>query len=265
MKPYYKDKWVTLYCGDALECMQDILQDDQFEWVNLVIVDPPFNLNKEFDTLMSAEKYKTWCDKWITLCWDMAQDDASFFLMTIQEYVGDMMEFLELGGEFRNQIIWFNSSMPVKTRFCIGYQPILWYAADAKDYVFNYGAETRQSNAALPWGRENKAHSIKDIWDDIPFISGGCMAAKEAILAPGSKRKAHSAQMPLALANRMIKYCSNEGDTVFDPFAGSGTTLVSAKRLKRKAIGIERNKDYCDIIVRRLKERAPIQMKDMFE
>lgn len=248
MLPYFQKDNITLYygkCDDVLPVLQ--------EKATLIIADPPFNLNKEFDTPMTSEQYYAWCDSWISQCWQATTDNGSFFLMNIQEHIGEMMMSMKKHGTFRNQIIWFNSTMPVKNRFCIGYQPIIWYVKNIKDYIFNYGSEKRVSTAALPWGKKNHAHSLKDIWDDIPFISGGCMASKEAVLAQGTKKKAHPAQMPLHLAERMIQYCSNEGDLVVDPFAGSGTTLLSALALNRKCVGIEANKEYCDLIVSRLK------------
>jgi DNA modification methylase len=178
--------------------------------------------------------------------------NGSFFLMTIQEHVGAMWEPLSKGGTFKNMIVWKNSSMPVKNRFCIAYQPILWFVKDPENYTFNYGFEKRESNVVLPWGRKNNAHSIRDIWDDIPFVSGGCISSKEAILAPGTKRKKHPAQMPVKLANRMIGYCTNEGDTVLDLFCGSGTMPFACSLSGRKCIGIEKSPIYCDDIVKRV-------------
>lgn len=177
--------------------------------------------------------------------------------MTYQDRVGDMMALLEGAGfHFRNLIVWHNSSMPVKNRFCIGYQPILYYVWDLKNFTFNFGAERRESDAALPWGRKNKAGSIRDIWDDIPFVSGGCMASREAILEPGSKRKAHPAQMPLRLAERMIRYTTNPGDLVLDPMMGSGTVPVVAKALGRSVVGIEKIAAYYELAKRRLVEES---------
>lgn len=248
MKPYFENDQIVLYQGECESVLPELPKT-----VSLVIADPPFNLKKEFDEDRTKQEYLQWCDNWIQLCWDRVSDRGSFFLMTIQEHVGSMMGSLEKVGSFKNLIVWHNSSMPVKTRFCIGYQPIVWYVRNEKDYIFNYGSEQRQSTAVLPWSRQNNAHSIRDIWDDIPFISAGCMASKEAILEPGTKRKVHSAQMPVRLAERMIKYCSNENDLILDPFAGSGTSLVAAQRHRRRAIGIERSEKYCDLIVSRIK------------
>ena len=221
--------------------------------IDLVFADPMFNLNKEYASSNDyREDYYDWCKQWIKKCWGLLNDSGCFWLMTIQEHLGQKFSTMEEYGSFRNMVIWFNSSMPVKNRFCIGYQPLLWFVKDLKNYTFNYGVEKRVSQAALPWGRENKAGSIKDIWDDIPFISGGCMASKEAILQDGTKKKVHPAQMPLALAKRIVSYCTNPGDTVLDPFMGSGTVGVVCAQLDRKFIGIDISEQYFNLTKTRL-------------
>lgn len=265
----HKTDYCSLYHCDVFDGLNYI--DD--ESVDLIIADPPFNLNKDFDVFMSSTEYIQWCDDWIQKCWKKVKPNGSFFLMTIQDHIGAMMNSLSSKGFFRNQIVWFNSSLPVKDRFCIGYQPILWYVKNLENYTFNYGAEKSVSKTrSLPWGKKSNVFSLKDIWDDIPFISGGCMASKEALfVGDGSRKKKHSAQMPINLASRMIKHCSNEGDTVLDPFSGSGTTLISCKLLNRKSIGIERNEEYCSLIIDRLNgdlekySRNKQQRKDIFE
>jgi DNA modification methylase len=220
----------------------------------MVFADPPFNLSKEFDTEMEEDEYLDWCGSWVWLATDAIKENGSFYSMTIQEYVGSMMAHLGQRCWFRNQIIWHNSSMPVKNRFCVSYQPILFYVRNIEDYVFNFGVQKRKSTAAIPYGKSNKAGSIRDIWDDIPFVSGGCMASKEAIFEPGTKKKAHPCQMPIALPARAILYSTNEGDLVLDPFMGSGSTLLAAKLNGRRAIGIERSERYCEIAAKRLEQ-----------
>jgi DNA modification methylase len=240
-----------IYNQDCLIGMQQL----DNESIDLIIADPPFNLNKVFDKKLSLQEYYDWCNDWITISINKLKPTGSIFVMTAQEHVGEMMYCLGKWSCFRNLIIWFNSSMPVKNRFCRGYQPILYYVKnERKHFTFNYGIEKRNSKAALPWNRKNKAGSIKDIWDDIPFISGGCMASKEAILERDSKKKVHSAQMPIKLAERMILYCSNIGDIILDPFVGSGTVPLSAKNNERNFIGFETNKKYYNLANERLND-----------
>ena len=229
--------------------------------VDLIVADPPFNLGKKYSQKKNNDKkkrdeYVAWCKAWLTECHRVLKPTGSLFLMNIQNNVWFLQAHLEeLGMVFRNTIIWKNSSMPVKNRFCVSYQPILYYAKTEK-FVFNFGVEKRDSDAALPWGRTNKAGSIRDYWDDIPFISGGCMAAKEAILVdpPKNKKKVHPCQMPVKLAERMILYTTGKGDTVLDPFMGVGATADACLKHDRLFVGIELEPRYVECSKKRLIE-----------
>lgn len=238
---------ISLINDDCLNVLDDIEPNS----VDLIFADPPFNLNKEYEKNMSTSEYYNWCFLWIEKGWRILKPTGSFFIMNAVDHIGQMQVFCNEFGIFRNQIIWLNSSMPVKTKFCQGYQPILWYTK-TENYTFNYGAQKRVSTAAIPYGKKNTAGSIKDIWDDIPFISGGCMASKEAILRDGSKRKFHPAQMPVALGSRIILYCSNERDHIVDLFAGIASMGVACQRLKRNYTGIEIKKEYYEKAIQRL-------------
>ncbi len=243
--------------------MRHLINEDCITWaingtipekMDLVFADPPFNLGKEYETPMSEQDYLAWCSKWIEVGVSLLAPNGAFWLMTRQPYVGHMMLMLEkMGLHFRDLIVWLNSSMPVKHHFCIGWQPLLWYVKNLDEYTFNYGAERRESSAAIPWGRKNNAGSIKDVWDDIPFVSGGCIPSKQTIFRSGTKRKAHPAQMPLGLSDRIVKYCTNPGDTVVDLFAGSATMGVSCTELNRHYYGLEKHPGYHELALWRMR------------
>ena len=245
----YEDK---IICGDCIEILRNIPRDS----IDLIFADPPFNLSKNYgekvnDDLLFSD-YMEWVKEWLTECYAILKSTGSIYVMNIQENIWIFQKILyDLGMIFRNTIVWKNSSMPIKNRYCINYQPIIYYVK-SKNYTFNHKAENHISSAAMPWNRVNKGNLMIDQWNDIPFISGGCMASKEAILLKGSSHKAHPAQMPLKLAERVIKFSSNEGDIVLDPFVGSGTTAVAAKMLDRHFIGIEISEDFCNIARDRL-------------
>jgi adenine-specific DNA-methyltransferase len=260
IRPFFEAGGVTLYCDDCLRVMRRLGDHS----VDLVFADPPFNVGKEYEVNMPLSEYYIWCDQWVRAASRVLTLSGAMWMMTIQEHVGRMMQSMAGLLHFRNMVIWHNSSMPVKNRFCIGYQPLLWYVKDSENYTFNFGVESRNSTAALPWGRKNKTGSLKDIWDDIPFVSGGCMASKEAIFRPGTKKKAHQAQMPLKLARRIVNYCTNPGDTVLDLFCRSGTMAIACMELGRKFIGVEKAAGYCELIqervVKALNAPEPCQM-----
>lgn len=245
----FKDK---IICGDCLNVLREIPPKS----VDLIFADPPFNLgidyHKKVDDNLPIEEYMGWIKEWLTYCHVILKDTGSIYIMNIQENIWMFQKvFYDLGMIFRNTIVWKNSSMPVKNRFCINYQPIIYYVK-SKDYTFNHKAESHISGAAMPWSRVNKGNLMIDQWNDIPFISGGCMASKEAILLKNTNKKAHPTQMPLKLAERIIRFSSNEGGVVLDPFVGSGTTAVSAKMWERHFIGIDMSEDFCNIANSRL-------------
>jgi len=93
---------------------------------------------------------------------------------------------------------------------------------------------------------------VTDVWDDIRELTSGYFAGEEAIRDSKGNR-VHTQQSPIALLLRIILASTLPGDTVLDPFAGTGTTLVVAHQLKRNSIGIEIDPEYIKIIENRLK------------
>ena len=97
---------------------------------------------------------------------------------------------------------------------------------------------------------------MTDTWDDIRELTSGYFAGDEAIKKENGERF-HKQQAPIALLLRIILSSTKIGDTVLDPFAGTGTTLVVAEQLRRKSIGIEIDSDNIECIKSRLKEVSP--------
>ena len=245
----------TIYCIDCIKGLQQIDNDS----VDLIFADPPFNLGKKYGNYNDKrDDYYEWCHDWIGCCRKVLKSTGSIYIMNVQQNIWMIQKSLEdYGFLFRNIIIWKNSSMPVKNRFCINYQPILFYTK-SKKYTFHYDAEKHISNAVIPWGRKNKGFRMIDQWNDIPFVPGGCMASKEAILKKDSKAKAHPCQMPIKLIERILKFSTNKNDIVIDPFIGSGTTAVACKKLQRHFIGFEINPEYVKIAKKRLSDYSTI-------
>jgi site-specific DNA-methyltransferase (adenine-specific) len=245
---------IDIHCGDVLDILPS-LPKDGFE---LVFADPPFNLDKQYKGQQdnrSRKDYIDWSRRWLGASTGLLTPNGGIYIMTIQADIWIYQQFLEEQGFiFKNVIAWRNSSIPVKNRYCINYQPIIFFTRSTK-YTFNCKAESHLSNAVLPWGRENKGHLMIDQCNDIPFIAGGCMASKEAILEPGTKKKAHPCQMPLRLAERIVKFSSNPGDNVLDVFMGSGTMAEACKKLDRNYTGIDKVQEYCDIAKARLDKK----------
>lgn len=100
-----------------------------------------------------------------------------------------------------------------------------------------------------------------DYWSDIPFVYAGSIKHKEAIMDPGTNSKAHPAQMPEGLAERVLSFSCPPSGAALEVFMGTGTLLRVAKDLGIKAVGVELSERYCEIAANRmLQPRIPLRL-----
>ena len=245
-----------IICGDCLQVMSEIPDVS----VDLVFADPPFNVGKAYWD--KRDNYEQWCASWIRECFRLLKPTGTFYLMTLPRHLSHTMRSMDAGGIFVDQIIWRTTSLnATRKQYLRSYQLILEYAK-TEEYLFHPRAEIVMRTHTVRLGQLKKKPElasgypgrIGNLWDDIKFIAGGCMAPREAILQKGSKKKAHPCQMPEKLAARAIKFSSDPGDIVLDPFIGSGSTAVAARRGNRRYIGIEIERSYCRLARKRLNE-----------
>ena len=164
---------------------------------------------------------------------------------------------MEKHGVFVNKIEWRNvSASHAKKQFWPSTQSIVVFGKTA-EYKFNTYAQTRKiSSQNLRWGgysTEPKGQLL-DYWDDIPFVYAGSVSHPEAILKPGTNEKAHPAQMPVNLACRAILFSTDKGDTVLDPFCGSGTTAIASIKTGRNFVGFELQPEYIELSNKRIEQ-----------
>lgn len=228
--------------------------------VDMVFADPPFNQNKDYGNYNDNKDYNEyleWCEKWIAECWRVLKRHGSFYLMNNSHNTHYMAQIMDEYGIYRNTIVWLRAFASRADRYNPYHQDILFYTKSDGHY---FDKDSEFLPYEKDWGCKEKyktenGRRLNDVWHDISPIVAGCQASKEAILVgEGNKHKRHPAQMPLRLADRMIKAPTKQGWIVFDPFVGSGTTLISAMLLGRQAIGIDNNPYYCDIVVHRIKD-----------
>ncbi len=232
--------------GDCLEVMAGMPDES----VDVVFADPPFNVNKPYQDRRS--NYQEWCTEWISECFRLLKPTGSFYLMTITRHLEWVLSVMA-PHTFINLITWRNvASCSSRRTFWGEYQPIVLYGkSDA--YIFNTYAQ-RTLHPINRWGKMTTAPQgqMKDRWDDIQFIWAGNNRHPEAVMRPGTNRKAHPCQMPIALAARAILFSSSEGDLILDPFSGSGSTAIAAMRTGRHYIGIDNDAGYCEIARERI-------------
>jgi DNA modification methylase len=235
------------------DCIETLSKMDS-ESIDLIFADPPFNVGLKYQGFKdNNENYFEWSREWISECFRVLKPTGSFYLMTLDKNLAGTLPIMEDHGVFINIIKWKNvSSGSSKKTFWPSSQPIILYGK-TKDYIFNTFAEKNNGFKCWDKNRESKGQLL-DYWDDIPLVYAGSIKHKEAIIEPGTNKKAHIAQMPEHLVGRAIKFSTNEGDLVFDPFMGSGTTAAACKKLKRNFIGSEISKYYYDLSNKRLNQ-----------
>tara|TARA_B100000700_G_scaffold310319_1_gene390746 strand:+ start:166 stop:1233 length:1068 start_codon:yes stop_codon:yes gene_type:complete len=232
--------------GDSLEILKKI-PDKTFD---LVFADPPYNMqigeklkrpdnskvngvNDKWDQFSSFKHYDDFSKSWLKECRRVLKDNGSIWV------IGTYHNIFRLGYHIQNLNYWMlndviwkkNNPMPnfKGTRFTNAHETLIWASKNKKSkYTFNY-----QSLKCL-----NDDLQMRSDWT-FPICSG-----KERLKKNG--KKVHSTQKPEALLHRIILATTNKGDIIFDPFLGTGTTAVVAKKLGRKYFGIEKDNKYFD-------------------
>ncbi len=240
--------------GDSLKLLKKIPSKS----IDLVFADPPYNLQlretlyrpdqttveavtNDWDKFDTYADYDKFCLNWLSECKRVLKDDGALWV------IGSYHNILRLGTSIQNlgfwilnDIIWHKTNpMPNfrGTRFTNAHETLLWCTTSQKaKYTFNY-----QNLKEL-----NEGKQMRSDWY-IPICSG-----KER-LRENNKKRSHPTQKPEALLYRILLSSSNKGDTILDPFLGSGTTAVMAKKLQRNFIGLEQDKEYIKLAKKRLK------------
>ena len=244
------------------DCLKEIkkIPDKSFD---LVFADPPYNMqigekltrpdasivngvNDRWDQFNSFKHYDEFCIAWLNECKRILKDNGSIWV------IGSYHNIFRLGYHLQNLDYWLlndviwrkNNPMPNfrGTRFTNAHETLIWASKNKKSkYTFNY-----QSLKCF-----NDDLQMRSDWT-LPICNG-----KERLKKNG--KKIHSTQKPEALLHRIILATTNKGDAIFDPFLGTGTTAVVAKKLGRKYFGIERDKKYFKAANERIKKARVIE------
>lgn len=227
--------------------------------VDLMIVDPPYNLTKNFGKSTFKERensaYQQWFDEWLSKTVRLLKDNASIYICADWK---TSIAIPEIAGKYfllQNRISWEREKGRGASNNWKNCLEDIWFFTKSKDYTFNLEAVKVQRRVIAPY--RDKSGLPKDwvqndderyrltapsnIWTDIsiPFWSM-------------PENTPHPTQKPEKLIAKLILASSNPGDLVFDPFVGSGTTAVTAKKLGRHYVGIEREKEYVALALKRL-------------
>lgn len=227
MRPYYADEAVTIWHGDCREVLPTLAPVDH------VITDPPYNVRAEDIEIEGRSAMKrdfgAWDENWepapfLSQACRVVIEGGSLLSFTSDRLLSDFR--CSPGWKCRTTIIWEKLNPAPQTR---------------PSYV--------QATELIVWLQKPGRAAI---WNGTGYTPN---ILRYAICA-GEERTLHPTQKPEGLLIELITRHTNGGELVLDPFCGSGTTLHAAKRLGRKAIGIELEEKYCEIAARRLSQGA---------
>ncbi|GJM24062.1 MAG: hypothetical protein DHS20C16_04770 [Phycisphaerae bacterium] len=259
--------------GDCVKGLSALPKDS----IDLVFADPPFNIGYDYDKYndkQDDQAYLDWSKEWIAGVHRALKPNGTFWLAIGDDYAAELKTIAtrEVGFHCRSWVIWYYTfGVNCTRKFSRSHTHIFHFTKDAKDFTFNSEGIRVPSARQLVYGdkRANaKGRLPDDTWilrpQDLPE---GFQPSDDTWYFPrvaGTfKERAgfHGCQMPEQLLGRIIRVSSNEGDTVLDPFTGSGSTLMVAKKLNRKWMGFELSKDYAKEARKRLdktKEGDPL-------
>jgi site-specific DNA-methyltransferase (adenine-specific) len=254
----------AVHRGDCL----DLLARVPAASVHLAFADPPFNIGYEYDAYddrLTADAYLGWSRRWMAEVVRVLRPDGTFWLAIGDEYAAELKvrATRELGLVCRSWVVWYYTfGVNCRQKFSRSHAHLFHFVRDPAAFTFNSERIRVPSARELVYGDKRACPTGRlpdDTWilrpQDLPE---GFTAQEDTWYFPrvcGTFKERsgwHGCQMPEQLLGRIVRGSSNDGDTVLDPFAGSGTTLAVAKKLGRSFLGVELSDAYVAKIRQRL-------------
>ena len=255
---------IVVYPNDCLELLRSIPDES----LSLVITSPPYNIGKEYEKKLKLETYLAQQAKIIqectralspkgSICWQVGNYVDNGAIIPLDTVLYPI--FSSLGLKMRNRIIWhFEHGLHCSHRFSGRYETIMWFTkTDA--YTFNLdpirvpqkypGKKHFKGLKAGQYSCNPLGKNPGDVWA-IPNVKSNHV-----------EKTAHPCQFPVELIERFVLSMTNVGDRVFDPFLGSGSTIIAAIRHQRRGIGAEIVPHYVELAKQRITEELAGTLK----
>ncbi len=245
----WTDQVINIDCIEGMGRLQDAS-------VDLIVADPPYNLDKNFgewDERQHRDDWLDWTKRWLTQCSRVLRAGGNIFVYGIHRNICWVQCHLyDLGLTYRRQIIWhYENGFAGYTRsLAAHYEPLLWFSK-GEGYTFHPIREPYKSLERLKhpitkngrvWTPNPEGRLAGDVWR-FPVLAGRRFR---------NERVDHPTQKPISISRRILEHFSDPGDLVLVPFAGSGSECVAAKLALRNFIGFELNAEYVALANERL-------------
>lgn len=247
VEPYYVQKNLTLYNANSLD--SNLFKG---KFIDLIITSPPYNVGIDYNSTNDKLDYKNYLNfskLWLTNCYKWSRDEGRL-IMNIpldknkggQQSVGaDITNIAKkVGWNYHSTIIWNEGNISRRTAWGSWLSASAPYViAPVELIVVMYKKQWKKTNGSLKSDitREEFMSWTNGVW---------------SFNGESKKRIGHPAPFPKELPYRAVKLFSYVGDTIFDPFVGSGTTLIEGVNNNRNSIGVEIDKNYCELCKNRL-------------
>lgn len=261
------DASVVLYPGDVNDFLPTIPEST----VKLIVTSPPYNLGKEYETQVEIEEYLEQQTKVIktlfdilhpegSVCWQVGNyvQDGEVFPLDVFYY----RIFKSLGMKLRNRIVWhFGHGLHASKRFSGRYETVLWFTK-GDTYTFNldevrvpqqYPGKRHFKGPKKGQASGNpKGKNPSDVWELVATEWQEGYWYFPNVKANHPEKTVHPCQFPVELVERCVLALTSEGDWVFDPYAGVGSSLIAAIKRNRRAMGSEKETRYVEVARERI-------------
>lgn len=249
-------------------------------FIRLILSSPPYNIGKAYERQVPIEQYLAEMQPLLTelvrvlapdgnLCWQVGNhvNDGEIFPLDMFFY----HRFKALGLQLRNRIVWhFDHGLHATNRFSGRYETLLWFTK-TDDYLFNldpvrvpskypgkmhFKGPKKGQPSGNPLGKNPSDfwRLMQSEWDtglwDFPNVK-----------ANHPEKMNHPCQFPIELVERCVLSMTNEGDWVFDPYAGAGSAVIGALKNQRRGIGVDRAPEYCALARKRIELLASGELR----
>ncbi len=255
---------IVVYHGDCLELLKTIPDDS----LQLIVTSPPYNIGKEYEKRLKLDLYLKQQEAVIqecvrclsargSICWQVGNYVDKGAIIPLDTVLYPI--FTNLGLRMRNRIIWhFEHGLHCSRRFSGRYETIIWFTR-SNEYVFNL--DPVRVPQKYPGKKYFKGPNIGKFSCNPMGKNPGDLWIIPNVKSNHVEKTDHPCQFPVELIERLVLSLTNEGDWVFDPFLGTGTSIIAAIRHQRRGAGAETIAKYIDLARQRIKQELAGTLK----